>query len=159
MKEGFESDNIGLPPSDRLTNDDLDVLYYMIGDDAFPLRTWMMKPYSRCGLSNEKRIFNYRLSRARRIVENAFGVLANHFQCILGTMRQQPDTVKSIIAACIYLHNLMRTRYPGLQNAVMDQKDNEHRPIPVAWRNDAQVLAYMTQVHTGNHDTLDAKRQ
>ena len=53
----------------------------------------------------------------------------------------------------------MRTHYPGLQNAVMDQEDNEHRPGPGAWRNDPQVLVDMTEVHAGNRDTLDAKRQ
>ena len=41
---------------------------------------------------------------------------------------------------------------------MMDQEDYEHRPVPGAWRNDAQVLADMTQVHAGNRDTLDAKR-
>ena len=87
-----------------------------------------------------------------------FGILANRFQCILGTMRQQPETVKSIVSACICLHNLMRTRYPHLQNAIMDQ-DNEHRPIPGAWRNDAQVLYDMQEVHTGNRATVEAKRQ
>ena len=82
LKEGFERDDIGLPPPDRLTNDDLDVPYYLIRDDAFPLRTWMMEAYSRHGHSDEERIFNY-----RRIVEHAFGILANRFHCTLGTMR------------------------------------------------------------------------
>ena len=39
LKDGFEHDDIGLPPPDHLTNDDLDVQYYMLEDDAFPLRT------------------------------------------------------------------------------------------------------------------------
>ena len=119
----------------------------------------MMNLYARSGLSDEERIFNYRLSLARRIVENVFRILANCFQYILGTMRQQPETVKSIVAACICLHNLMSSRYPGLQNAVMDQEDSEYRPTPGAWRNDSQVRADMTEVHTGNRDTVDAKRQ
>ena len=66
----------GLPEGDQLPNDDIDVPYTFSGDDAFGLRTWLMKPHSSRGLTKEKRIFNYRLSRARRVVENAFGILA-----------------------------------------------------------------------------------
>ena len=96
--------------------------YFIIGDDAFTLRTWLMKPFSRCNMTNEERIFNYRLSQVRRTVENAFGILANRFAALLTTLTQQPDTVASIILASV-CHNLMRMRYPALQNAVLDQED------------------------------------
>lgn len=52
----------------------------LVGDDAFPLKTYLMKPYSKITLSLEQKVFNYRLSRARRIVENAFGILASRFR-------------------------------------------------------------------------------
>jgi hypothetical protein len=47
-------------------------------DEAFPLKTYLMGPYpgSQSKGGYEKRIFNYRLSRARRVVENALGILS-----------------------------------------------------------------------------------
>lgn len=52
-----------------------------VADDAFPLKTYILKPYARSTyLSRNPKIFNYRLSRARRIVENAFGILTSKFR-------------------------------------------------------------------------------
>ena len=63
-----------------------------------------MKPFSARRLPDEERIYNYRLSRARRVVENAFGIMANRFGCLLTTMSQNPETVTSIVLACCMLH-------------------------------------------------------
>ncbi len=75
--------------------------YFILSDNAFALKTWLMKPFFQRNMTDEQRIFNYRLSRGRRIVENVFGILANHFQCLLSPLRQEPETVKSIVLACV----------------------------------------------------------
>lgn len=82
-----------------------------VGDDAFQLNENFMKPYSHHTLDEEKRIFNYRLSRARRIVENVFGILSVKFGIFQKPINLAPEKVKTIILACVYLHNfLMRTQ-------------------------------------------------
>ena len=86
-----------MPEPECLPNDETPKPYYFISDDAFALKTWLMKPHSSRDLTWVQRVFNYRLSRARRIVENAFGILAQRFGCLLGTMRQAPQTVAVII--------------------------------------------------------------
>ena len=159
LKQCAEDGTLGLPDPDPLPHDDQDVPYYFIGDDAFGLRTTMMKPYSLRGLSNEERIFNYRLSRARRVVENAFGILANRFQILLSPMQHGPETVKLIVKACMVLHNLMRIRYPGLQNQQLDRAENANADfVPGAWREGRNL----EDTHTvAGHNTAnkDGKKQ
>jgi len=157
LREAIESGDIGFPAPDPLPHDDRDMPYFIIGDDAFPLRTWMMKPFSRRNMQHDERIFNYRLSRGRRIVENAFGILANRFSILLTTMRQRTETVEEIVLACCTLHNVMRTRYPHAQNAVLDQEDDNHEVIPGAWR-DAANMHDMENIR-GAYVTNEAKKQ
>ena len=60
-----------------------DLPHCLVGDEAFPLRMDLMRPYpraARAALPQDQLVFNYRLSRARRIVENTFGILAQRFR-------------------------------------------------------------------------------
>ena len=63
LKQCAEDGTLGFPDPEPLPNDNQDVPYFFVGDDAFGLRPNMMKPYSQRGLQDEERIFNYRLSR------------------------------------------------------------------------------------------------
>lgn len=89
--------------------------FFFVGDDAFPLCLRIMKPYCpRKGtpLTEQERIFNYRLSRARRCIENAFGILSGKWMCLSRTMFCGPDRAQKIVSTCCILHNylLMNSR-------------------------------------------------
>ena len=84
-------------------------------------------------MTRRQRIYNYRVSRARRLVENVFGVTAQKFQCLRTTMRQHPDIVSKIVLACCILHNLHRMRY-SRDPLLVDQEDADHNVIPGEWR-------------------------
>ncbi|XP_063417250.1 uncharacterized protein LOC134699716 [Mytilus trossulus] len=139
LRPMLENGTLDLPPPSPLPNGETDIPYFLIGDDAFPLRSWMMKPYSRKRLDHDERIFNYRLSRARRIVENAFGILAMRFQILIGTMQQLPETVDLIVLSCTTLHNLLRIRKRADLQLFADEEDNNHNLIEGQWRQGAQL--------------------
>ncbi len=81
LKQAIDQHVIGFPPPDHLPDDDRDTPYFFVGDDAFLLCTYMMKPYGRLGLEVPERIYNYRTSQWRRVCQNAFGILANRYTC------------------------------------------------------------------------------
>ena len=72
--KALENNSLIIPQASYLAGTNTLFPYVIVADDAFAL-----KPYSQVGLTKERCIFNYRLSRARRVVENAFGILANRF--------------------------------------------------------------------------------
>ncbi len=86
LKRVIDQDVIGFSPADHMQDDDKDTPYFFGGDDAFLLWTYMIKPYGRHGLDITQRIYNYRISCCRKVCENAFGILANQFDCLLTTM-------------------------------------------------------------------------
>jgi hypothetical protein len=79
-----------------------------VADEAFPLRGYLLKSYPQRGLSIEERIFNYRLSRARRIVENAFGIMASRFRVFHTDIALAVTNIDTVVLACCVLHNYLR---------------------------------------------------
>ena len=82
--------------------------YVFLTDDAFSLGKHCLKPYSQSGLTPIKRIFNYRLSRVRRVTENAFRILTNRFRVFTSRMCLDPDKATIITLATLVLHNMLR---------------------------------------------------
>ena len=97
LKRRIENGTLGLPPPEPLGPGAPDLHYFLLGYDAFALMSWLIKTYSRCQLTREERIANYRISRGSRVVENSFGILAKRFRVLLTTMEQRPKVVRDIV--------------------------------------------------------------
>ena len=138
--KAFNAGRLELPPPIPLPGREKLVPFVIVADDAFPLKENLMKPYSRCSLNRPMRTFNYRLSRARRIVENAFGILANRFRLFMTPIALDPGKVEKIVIAACCLHNFLRQECPDYASVgSMDTEDSEtHRIRNGDWRNDTQ---------------------
>ena len=77
----------------------------IVGDSAYPLLSWVMKPFDDTATSEQK-YFDYRLSSARMVVENAFGRLKGRWRRLLKKIDMAIENVPTVIAACCILHNL-----------------------------------------------------
>ena len=109
LKRRIENGTLGPPPNEPLGPGGPDLHYFLLGDDAFALMPWLVKPYSRRQLTKEKRRANYRISRGRRVVENSFGILVKRFRVLSTTLEQRPKVVRDIVLTCVVLHNMLRS--------------------------------------------------
>ncbi|XP_031329847.1 protein ALP1-like [Photinus pyralis] len=101
--------NLNLPQLSSLVEGGIGVPYVFVADAAFPLSDNIMKPY--VGVhpkASPKRIYNYRLSRARRVVENAFGILSSVFRDLRKPLLLEPEKTVLVVMAAVCLHNFLR---------------------------------------------------
>lgn len=134
LNRALEQDTLNLPQAMPLPGGDMAVPYYMVADEAFPLKHYIMKPFPQRGLTFEQRVYNYRLSRARRIVENAFGILSHRFRIFQHPFTGNPKTLTYCILVACVLHNyLMKDRRYNPED-IADCEDVEHNVIEGSWR-------------------------
>ncbi|XP_041369950.1 protein ANTAGONIST OF LIKE HETEROCHROMATIN PROTEIN 1-like [Gigantopelta aegis] len=106
-----------------LPEKDVTIPIVLIGDPAYPLRHWILKPYSNLSsLSDEQKTFNYRLSSARMTIENSFGRLKGRWRCLQKRLDVDVQFACSVIAACVVLHNIRET-HNQLYDENWDEKD------------------------------------
>ncbi|XP_046575443.1 uncharacterized protein LOC124283430 [Haliotis rubra] len=99
-----------------------------------------MKSFSMRQMDPDQQIFNCRLSRARRVVENTFGILAMRFQIFLGSLNSTADRAEQITQACVTLHNMLRTRNRNSQMNLIDRGNEDCSLTQGEWRSCTQLL-------------------
>ena len=111
-----------------------------------------MKPYSRRKLTKRERIFNYCLSRARRISENAFGILAWRFHIFPRPIDPKVETADSIVWVACLLHNWLRQINPANTISLADMEDpGSGDIIDGAWREVPQQLRSVSTLGSSNY--------
>lgn len=138
LGQSLECGTADIPPTKLLPGTSNMLPCALVADEAFPLKQYLMRPYPRRSLnSDSQRIFNYRLSRARLTIENAFGILVSRWRILRKSIQCNEENAHKIILALVVLHNFIiscdRHRYCPLQ--FVDQERNGNI-IPGEWRNE-----------------------
>ncbi|KAM5163735.1 uncharacterized protein ACMZJ9_006361 isoform 1-T2 [Mantella aurantiaca] len=117
--------------------------FAFVTDEAFALDDHILRPYSQKALTKHRKVFNYRLSRARRVAENAFGLLSNRFRIFRTTINLSPHKIELVVMACCLLHNFLRRsntdEYSPLN--MLDRESIEDATLlPGEWRTESAGL-------------------
>ena len=110
LAQGLRTNAINIPDVTPVPGTHVSLPYVIVGDEAFPLRNNLMWPYpgrTRCILPYKEQVYNYRLSRARRIIENTFGILAARWRLFLRPVNATIENVEVYIKAAVALHNYL----------------------------------------------------
>jgi hypothetical protein len=105
----MENKSLNIPKPVPLPGQRTPIPYHFVADEAFPLSENIMKVYS--GLHSKgtkERIYNYKLCRARRVVKNAFGIIASIFRVLRKPVLLEPDNATMVVIAITHLHNFLR---------------------------------------------------
>ena len=89
--------------------------FYFVADAAFPLSNRVLKPYGDAELTRSQRRYDFQLSRARMVVEGAFGHLAQRFN-IFTLLRTKEDVTQLAISTACHIHNFIKIRNPAESN-------------------------------------------
>lgn len=108
LKYQLENNYLKLPKETSISVKDSRLPYVIVADEAFALTSYMLRPYSRsCNLNIKKKVFNYRLSRARRVIECAFGILTSKWRIFRRPIATSIDNAILIVQATVCLHNFL----------------------------------------------------
>ena len=88
--------------------------FVIVGDEAFALSEYVLRPYPNGHLTVQQRIHKYGITRARRMVEYTFGILSIKRRTFHSPLNVTPQFCYSVIKACCILHNFVR-RNDGFQ--------------------------------------------
>lgn len=155
----FANDRMDLPSPAEISPGGPCLPFTLLGDEAFGLKPWLTTPYPGKGtgkLELYKEVFNYRQSRARRVIENAFGILVSRWRILKTALEVTLDNVDNIVKATVCLHNFLlleqesqKQKFVYVTPNLVDQYVNGVT-IDGNWRNDGSQLDKLKPIKNKN---------
>lgn len=137
MGKTFANNSIGVPDPAPVEDCDIPISYFIVGDDIFKLKTWLQRSFpGRSKLSEAQQIFNYRLSRARRVIENTFGILRARWRVFSRPIQVSVQTAEEITKAAVCPHNYLRQTNSAsyCPSGFVDSEEGSGDIRPGEWR-------------------------
>lgn len=158
----FESGQMNLPNPRKLTVDGPPLPYCLVADEAFPLSNYMLRTYPGKNISIERRVFNYRLSRARRLIENVFGILASRWRILRRPIETNVTTAEKITKAVCCLHNYLRLQDTGKNQYITSELVDQESELNIdddtlgSWRMEPDTCFEDIRRMGRNNSTVEA---
>jgi len=143
--KSLKEEKLQIPNNDDTVNN---LNFVFLGDEAFALHEHILKPYSQRELTHEKRVFNYRLSRARNCVENTFGLISSRFRLLQRAINLNPEKASYAVLAICAIHNFLRKRGgPYVTSTMFDRQEDTNILKNGEWRKMSTVNSLGYSVH------------
>ena len=97
LGQALRNQTLNLSPPTKSPRSEGRLPFVFVGDKAYSLMKNLMRPFPGQGLDLEKKIYNYRLSCARRIVENAFGILSAKWRVLRSPIALAPSRADQLV--------------------------------------------------------------
>lgn len=124
LNKALANDRLNMPAPRTLPGSDVTLPMVIIDDEAYPLKSYLMRPYPQSVLNPANEIFNKRLSRARKCVECAFGILCAKWRILNKAIETNCKHARLIIKTTCLLHNIILDKDGSNYNDYSDITSN-----------------------------------
>ncbi|XP_034001047.1 protein ANTAGONIST OF LIKE HETEROCHROMATIN PROTEIN 1-like [Trematomus bernacchii] len=124
--ESLRDGSLQLPPDTVIPGAERLLPHVFVGDEAFPLLDNVLRPFPERQITRERRMFNYRLSRARLVVECAFGILSSRWRMFRRST--SPEVTELCVKAAFVLHNFLRRKTIGRKSRPSVEESTDEAP-------------------------------
>lgn len=148
--EHMQNGTLNIPPDAPLPDPDLNtnMPFVFVGDEAYPLMRNVLRPYPRSQLDQSKEYFNARLSRARKCVECAFGIMTAKWRILWKPIETGLDLADDIVKAMCILHNVV-IDHEGVDTLL--EESAEHATVQLPTRTIQEDNSYKICTKTGRY--------
>ena len=147
----LECNAFNVPTAIKLSNTNIKTPFVILGDEAYPLLNYLMRPFPRASLDHSKKIFHYRLSRARRCMECAFDILSQKFRILHKSIDTKTENAVTILKAICVLHNtIIIIDREGIDHYLTDESSQNNVNMPSLNRDstNSRQIAQNTRINS-----------